>query len=104
VSALRIHQELDDQSLADVRAKLAQRARELARKPTTERERLIESGLLTPRSDDGPSPTPQRAWVDAEPCLTLREPPREVPRTTSPEELDGIQAREAYEREHKWQP
>jgi hypothetical protein len=101
VAAFR--EDLAEQSLADVRAKLAQRARELG-PGATERARLIASGLLTPRSDDGPSPTPQRAWVHEEPCLTLREPPREVPRTTSPEELDGIEAREAYEREHKWQP
>lgn len=50
--------ELADVDVTELRARLAARSKELAREPISERERLIELGLLVPADKAPPRPKP----------------------------------------------
>ncbi|HEY4120555.1 MAG TPA: hypothetical protein VGM56_21975 [Byssovorax sp.] len=85
---------LDDAAVERQRARLAQRSAELAaepaRAPSTLRERLVAEGLLEPRGRLPDAPV-DLAPADP-PCLPLVGPWRAVPRSTTADEFESLEA------------
>lgn len=50
---------------------------------------LIAAGLLVPRRSG--DPTPESAWIRAQPCLSIRGPRRSVPRSVSFDDVKALE-------------